>query len=191
MSQKGSSYERKFARMLTKWITGVSDPVIFWRTGGSGSVATIAKKMGLDVPKDMIGDICSLNEKSKFVTDIWGIELKCGYGFRLDDLLIRFALRKNQKNELHENHLLLWWKKIKEQSLHVGKNPLLIMKKDFHPEYIMFDGYTYNILEDYFNVPNIVLQTYDLDEDLIYVCLLEEWLRLVDPHVLKEYVKNL
>ncbi len=71
---KGSRWERNIAKYLTKWLTGFARPYYYWRSPGSGSVATITENN-----KHITGDIVPLKEEARFLTDVFSIELKNGY----------------------------------------------------------------------------------------------------------------
>jgi|WetSurMetagenome_2_1015567.scaffolds.fasta_scaffold01001_26 hypothetical protein len=71
---KGSSAERRIARFLTKWLTGQDKELYFWRSPGSGAVASI--NLG---NKAISGDIMALKPEASFFTDIFSVEIKDGY----------------------------------------------------------------------------------------------------------------
>jgi hypothetical protein len=182
MSSKGGTGERWLARKLTKWITGQEDPPIFWRSGGSGSVATVALKANRKAKA--VGDIVATDSEGFFLTDRFGIENKFGYGFKLDDLLFHKPFRANQK-AIAENHILNWWRKIKEQSHQVGLTPLLVFRKNQYPAYIMYDETTWSFITTmYHRILNI--QGDDLGGNPVFVSVFDTWLDTMQPQDIKE-----
>lgn len=72
-SAKGSSFEREFCKKLSLWVSDGKDPDIFWRTAGSGSMAT---RKQLQV---QIGDVTVFPEKQEkygWLVNIAVFELK-------------------------------------------------------------------------------------------------------------------
>lgn len=183
MGQKGGKAERDLCRTLTKWVTGKENPPIYWRNGGSGSVSTVALKANKEA--GIVGDIAPIDTRAVFLTGLFGIENKRGYGFKLDDLLIDFPLRKTSKG-LPDTHILMWWQKHKLQCHVVNRSPLLIAKKDFYPTYIFYDEYCNSLMCQYFHPPRRAVRGIDLDGDAIWACLFSAWMDIVDPHTLRE-----
>lgn len=70
---KGSEYERQICKYLTKWISGMEKPYIFWRSPSSGSLATLGGS------PDTSGDIIAIKDDGKWFTNIFSVELKNGY----------------------------------------------------------------------------------------------------------------
>jgi len=72
---KGGSFEREISKYLTKWLTGTEKPYKYWRQDASGGLATIhAENVHLT------GDIKPLGKDAEFLTDVFSIECKTGYG---------------------------------------------------------------------------------------------------------------
>jgi hypothetical protein len=72
--EKSGKSEREIARFLTNWLTGQNKELYFWRSPGSGAVATI--NLG---NKSISGDIISLKPEASFFTDMFSVEIKDGY----------------------------------------------------------------------------------------------------------------
>ena len=71
---KGSSWERDIARFLSKWMSGQDKELYFWRSPGSGAVATI--NLG---NKAISGDLIPLKPEAAKFADVFSIECKNGY----------------------------------------------------------------------------------------------------------------
>jgi|SRR6185503_14435873 len=75
---KGGSYERDICWELSRWCSGRSDELIYWRTSNSGGGATVRKRKGIK-NRAHAGDITAIEEKGRFLTDLITFELKRGY----------------------------------------------------------------------------------------------------------------
>jgi hypothetical protein len=131
----GGSYEREIARLLSKWISGKDDPLICWRTAGSGSVATNDKKRGLSgITQD--GDFQCLNSKYEHIFNLFFIDSKC-----YKECNPYFINEKNKKS----NSILNQWKKVCGEAKNGTKNkiPLMIVKiRDRKtPEFVLLPSY--------------------------------------------------
>lgn len=71
---RGSQFEREISKYLTKWISGNINPLMLWRQESSGALSTIYSDNN-----HLTGDIKSIHTDSKFLTDVFSIELKTGY----------------------------------------------------------------------------------------------------------------
>ena len=74
--EKGSAFERWVAKELSLWLTGGQRNDLFWRTHSSGGLGTISKK------KNEYGDIMSIDDEGRKLTDKYNIE--CRHGKCLD-----------------------------------------------------------------------------------------------------------
>ena len=118
--RKGNSYERDISKKLSKWITGSEDDLIVWRTSGSGSVSTIAKKKGKSA-KALDGDFQYLgeNQNERELFNIFFFDSKC-----LGDVHLMAINPKNQKS----NQLFNEWKKVFEDASTSNKIPVMFVK---------------------------------------------------------------
>jgi hypothetical protein len=112
---KGSSAERRIARFLTKWLTGQDKELYFWRSPGSGAVASI--NLG---NKAISGDIIALKPEATIFTDIFSIEIKDGYS----DADLFQHLRGNSSFVISA-----FWKQCTRDAYDNEKLPLLIFRK--------------------------------------------------------------
>jgi hypothetical protein len=90
-SRKGGSFERKLCKVLSLWWHGERED-IFWRSAGSGSRATVGKKILTGH-----GDICAVDKCGDALCKFLVIEAKNGYsGVHLTTLLDKTNNKKNQ-----------------------------------------------------------------------------------------------
>lgn len=78
-NQKGAQFERDICRRLSMWWSGGEADDLFWRSAGSGGLATRRKKNG-QTQKSQHGDIVATDARGADLTDRYTIECKRGYG---------------------------------------------------------------------------------------------------------------
>jgi len=130
---KGSSFERKVCRILTKWITGKEHPEIFWRSASSGAKSTMDSIKG--TATDMHGDIMAVNEEGFWFTSKFLIECK----FYKDVDIGKFLTGSGKLRD--------WWNQACEDGAKANKIPLLIFKRNGSPIYIMFNSFDCRFFE--------------------------------------------
>ncbi|MFA5025435.1 MAG: hypothetical protein WC503_02950 [Candidatus Shapirobacteria bacterium] len=111
--KKGGAWEREVSRYLTAWASGQIKDMWYWRSPGSGSVATMSKHMNIS------GDIVSLTPEADVLTNLFSIEIKVGY--KETDFFQYF--RKCKFN------LESFWAQCCRDAKKSNKEPLLIYKK--------------------------------------------------------------
>jgi len=79
--EKGSSFERLISKELSLWLTNNKRDDIFWRTHSSGALGTISKK------QSQYGDIMSIDDLGKILTDNFNIECRHGKCIKVKDLI--------------------------------------------------------------------------------------------------------
>lgn len=98
-AQKGSSFEREFAKKLSLWWTNGEDDFIFWRTSQSGGRATTRAKSGRKANLHC-GDIGAVDPRGEPLLKWFSFELKRGYGrSTIQDLLDTTVDAKQSKYE--------------------------------------------------------------------------------------------
>lgn len=112
---KGSSWERDIAKMLTKWVTGAEKPYVFWRSPGSGAMATISEEN-----KEISGDIYTLRPEGAFFTDTFSVECKTGYPLSS----FHKCLKGTKTDEIRD-----FWEQSCRDAKNASKIPMLIYKK--------------------------------------------------------------
>lgn len=125
--RKGSSAEREIARFLTKWLTGQDKELYFWRSPGSGAVATI--NIG---NHDIAGDIVPVKPEALLFCSIFFIEVKDGYSNT--DI---FQHLKGNKTFTLAN----FWRKATSEAKASNKFPLLFFRKKNGKWTIGIDSY--------------------------------------------------
>lgn len=121
---KGSGFERDLARRLSLWVNGAEKPYVFWRTAGSGGLATIMAENA-----DMGGDLMAIREEGRFLTNIFSIEAKCGY----NDADAMLHLKNNKSTTIED-----FWKQCCRDAERSHKYPCLIWKRKGYPTIIGF-----------------------------------------------------
>lgn len=77
-AQKGSQFERDLCRMFSLWWTGGERDDVFWRTPGSGAMATTRTKKDLQT-SGLYGDMTSTDPAGQRLIDLVTFEFKRGY----------------------------------------------------------------------------------------------------------------
>jgi len=125
-SHKGSKFERTVCRKLSKWVTGSETPECFWRSAGSGAMATKDQK------SSQTGDIIPVQHKHHMdqfsLTNHFIIECKNYNDFRFDFMI---------DSKYDKSNISVWWMKLMGQCIGDGKMPMLIVKKNRSPIYIL------------------------------------------------------
>ena len=117
-SNKGSGFERDVCRLLSLWVTHGDRNSVFWRSAGSGSMATRAKA-GHSVREVQSGDIAAVDGDGHFLIKAFYIE--CKFYKSLDLLLFMFKRRGT---------FARFWAKTKKLALKEGRLPMLICKQN-------------------------------------------------------------
>ena len=135
--RKGSQFERDVCRILTEWVTGKKDPVIFWRTAGSGSQFTVKKGKS-----PMCGDIIAIDPAGTPFTDYFCVECKSRKKIFATSLLVEDVRSFRE-----------WWEGLVESSEKACKGPLLIFRASHHPIYVLMRDLEFYELVDWAGVP--------------------------------------
>jgi hypothetical protein len=169
---KGSEFERKIAKILTKWVSGKESPYLYWRSPSSGVLQTISKER-----ENTSGDIISLAPEAEFLTDKFSIEVKTGYPQA--DFWKHFKSLKN--DEIKE-----FWKQCTRDATKAEKRGMLIFKKKGKNIILAVDVITVNSLSQQIELPESLTVTY---KDLIRAEFfdMEEFFKVVRP----EHIKGL
>lgn len=115
-SSKGSAFERELSRILTVWVSGQENPVLFWRVPASGGCLT----RNINIGEAFSGDIRSLHPDADWVTQIFSIEAKNGYPAASFDK----HLKDNKTDDIKS-----FWSQASRDAKIVNKIPLLIYRK--------------------------------------------------------------
>lgn len=118
---KGSAFERQIAKSLSFWLTGQDKEYYFYRSPGSGAIATITH-----FNNDLSGDIIALKPESAEICNILSFECKNGY-----DKASCFKCIKGNKND----ELKSFW--IQATNDAKEKYPILIFRKKGMPNILI------------------------------------------------------
>lgn len=173
---KGSSWERDVCKDLSKWIQGTEKPYLLWRQAGSGGVWT--RTDGL-AGEEFTGDIKSVHDKGKWLTDKWSIECKNGYKEASFDKF----LKNNKSDPIKE-----FWVQCTRDAIQSNKQPLLIYRKKGMNPWIGFGEKSYKKLTKYVNDVRMVSLSWSKEDDLenLYFFDFKEFLDVVDFTVMKK-----
>ena len=111
---KGSGFERDIAKFLTEWLTGQSKEYYFWRSPGSGGIATVLEANGT-----IAGDIIALKPEGTRLTNLYAIECKKGYP--------QSSVNKFMNSK--EDELAKFWKQTCEAASKGNRSPMLFYHK--------------------------------------------------------------
>lgn len=142
--RKGGAFEREISRHLTYWASGQCKDLWYYRSPGSGSVATVSKHMNIS------GDIVSLTPEADVLTNLFNIETKVGYP--TTDFFHYF--KKGKFN------IEAFWTQCCRDAKKSNKEPLLIYKK---PPTLVGIG---NFLK--IEIPHITIQFDNLEDLHLY-----------------------
>lgn len=134
MPKKGSEFERKISKRFSLWWTHGERDDVFWRTAGSGAWVTTRKKSGKKTSTNH-GDMQAIDPIGQPFVDIFYIEMKRGYKY---DVLALLDEKRSKACELHK-----FWTKLRNEANEVGKQPLLILKRDQYEPMIMMRNALY------------------------------------------------
>jgi len=142
--QIGSTFERDIAKYLTVWVTGQEKPYVFWRSPGSGGLATLNV-----LNKEISGDIIAIKSQGEFFTNVFSIECKKGYGSA--DF---WKFLSDVNNDIEK-----FWTQCCTAAIKTNKLPMLIFKRSNTKNVII--GLSYNDVIEYLpkllGIPNIIV----------------------------------
>lgn len=159
--------------MLTTWLTGQDKELYFYRSPGSGAVATI------NVGNSAIsGDIIALKQEAAFFTDLFNIEAKNGY----DSASMDKHLKENKNDPLKN-----FWSQSNIDAKKSNKMPLVIFKKKGMPNpWIAFNESTYNKLFNLIYNFRVVMIGWGGELPNMYIMNFTDFLSVVTPKYIKE-----
>lgn len=142
MGQKGSAFERRICKKLTRWASGRDKPLWYWRTAGSGGQATITK----DYDSKMFGDIMPITTEAMWLMDITFWELRDRKAMNVLDFITPSKAKTSQTN------IYLWWEEVIAKSADVHRNCVccfhrhqskfdyLLLERDFWDQISHYDN---------------------------------------------------
>lgn len=171
--KKGNKYEREICEKLSLWVSGGAENNLFYRSAGSGSVATNRKFNGLQA--NQTGDITSVDPTGTPLTSKYFLELKHYRDLQLDSLV--YGTPKNDS-------LVEFWNKAKEDAEFFHKRPIIIARQNNKKDLIGIDWVTYDQMREC-NYSIKPLASYP--KHLLHLFFLEEFLKIVDPVVFTNF----
>lgn len=100
-SDKGGKFERETCRLLSMWFSEGRRDDMFWRSAGSGAMATVRGRQG-KLTSGQYGDVSATDEEGQALLDVVTIELKRGYSkHTVQDTLDKLPTAAVQKWEEH------------------------------------------------------------------------------------------
>lgn len=174
---KGASFERKIAKLFTKWFQENNLVGEFYRTPASGGLRWQKRD-------DVIGDLCT---PEGFISTI---ECKCAESWKFRELFQKTVAKKSK----HSPSILgEYWYQSCSEAERANKLPILVFTKNHYPDYIMFSGMNNNVaslygsrfasvgVTKYFETPEYLPYM-----EWAYILKLEDFMNIVDPKMLLE-----
>lgn len=118
---KGSQFERDVCKQLSKWWTGGKRDDIFYRTGGSGGMATNRARKGAQTANSA-GDIGYLDSDGEDLLKLFTFELKKGY----PDVTLQRLIDTNPQKPSSSN-FLGWVNQAIESAAQSGSDSWMII----------------------------------------------------------------
>lgn len=182
-SRKGGANERAESKAWSLWFSdGTADDWI-WRSSGSGGRATNRAKTGKTTAASY-GDLTALDPRAEPLFRKITTELKRGYSKDID--LLSLLDGKGGK------YLILnFWNQVVRDSERAekdgwGKNPLLVIHRDYKLPIVVIRKEFYNELEEYCGeIASVKMRLYLDTEDLI-LFRLRDWFDNVTPEFFKK-----
>jgi len=161
---KGSENERELCKYLSKWWTGKETPIVFWRVGSSGAQFTLSGGT-----TEMSGDVVAIHPEGSDFCEIFSVETKFVKQFDFSDLI---------HPEKKWNQLESWWDQCKGDAEKVGRNPLLLFRRNgmkhnsyyFMMEKELFDRLNIDVISLIISKNRIV----GLFDDIVNSCTKQE-----------------
>jgi hypothetical protein len=157
-------------------MTGQDKELYFWRSPGSGSVATI--NLGNSA---ISGDIIALKPEASWFTDIFSIEAKNGY----KDYSFDKVLKKNKSDPM-----LSFWEQATGDARSANKLPMLLYRKKGLKPWCGICERSYEVLKGIVDpVRSITIHWENMLPD-IYLYDMEEFFKVVTVHDVYDMFKS-
>lgn len=156
---KGNAFERSISKKLSLWLSDDSDDHLFWRTESSGGRFTQRKKLGKNTDNQE-GDITSVRESSKCVSDLIAFECKFHKNIDFFNMILGRGI------------VFEWYKKLREDC--GNKYPCLIIKQNYK-DTLFICGRNFDM--DFGVKPSCNIY---LDQDRLSIFLFEDFLKTVN-----------
>lgn len=172
---KGSEWERKVCKFLSKWIQGTENPYLFWRQPASGGIATISQENA----ENLSGDIRSISPLSEDFCNKFCIECKSGYKSTSFDKHFKYNISDPLKS---------FWVQVSNDAEKSNKKQMLIYKKKGLPTpWIGIDTEIYSKLNPHFKGLRFIHIGWGMEKlEDIWFFEMNEFFDRVTPENIKE-----
>ncbi len=182
---KGSSFEREICKKLSLWWTKNKRNDVFWRTAGSGAMATTRKKTN-GVAFGQYGDVQATDPIGQPLINICTIELKRGYSKSTFADIIETSTNPNDKPGPYISFI----QQVISDSIEAKSYAwLLIVKRNRREAMIFLPFYFYKRLRDLQTSLNDVPCFYLKAEYKIFGTTLNNFLEKIKPKHIKSIQK--
>jgi hypothetical protein len=175
---KGGNFERDISKALTRWLSGVEKPYMYWRMPSSGGLATIHEEC-----RGLSGDIRALHPDAEFLTDAFSIECKTGY-----PRVTFWQLFKCLKNF----ELMEFWRQACGDAERGAKKPMLVYRKKGNNVIfgISEDDSTLfeELCDDLGNKNRISMRFCNIELPTVVFYDFNEFFDMVTPALMKEFI---
>jgi hypothetical protein len=174
-SSKGGQWERDIAKILTFWLTGQNKEYYFWRSPGSGSIAT-----NTGTNPSLHGDIIPVKPEAEFFCNIFLCECKNGY----KEASLNKHLKYNKSDPIKS-----FWEQCVEDAQNSNKYPMLIFKKKGYPTPWLGITYEiYNKINKYLKELRYIHLCWAEELPDIYFFEYKEFFDIISPDIIKEHI---
>ena len=173
---KGSDFERDICKYLSKWYQGSVKPYIWWRGRGSGSVFTMDSEAG----ESFAGDIYSIRNEGRWLTDKVVIECKNGYP--------RASIDKHLKDNKNDQ-LLDFWAQVDNDATKTGKYPILIYRKKGQSPWVGINNGFSVLFHKYLTDLKYIHLHWTVNIDDIYFFDMNKFFENITPDIMKGTLK--
>ena len=135
-SDKGHKFEIEISRYLSLWFSKGKKDDLYWRSAGSGNIATIGLSRGKRLDK-LTGDISSIGGEGEELTRNFMVECKFYKDLEYDSLI--FNVNRG---------ICGFWNKLVKDAKKFSKLPMLIARQNRRPTLIGLDLKTFYLIED-------------------------------------------
>jgi len=170
-NNKGADWERSTCKYLSKWCQGTEKPLLLWRGHGSGAMFTKDNLVG----ESFAGDIYSVREEGKIITDYVSIECKNGYPKTTLDNHLKY----NKKDPIKD-----FWIQTVNDATKTNKYPMLVFKKKSFKPWMATNKEFFNIFIDKLDDIRYIIIHYNELPDM-YLLSFEEFFERIDIEIWK------
>jgi len=182
-SIKGGNFEREISKYLSFWWSNGDRNDLMWHTHSSGGRATERAKSGLKTAYQY-GDLCPTHPDAYPLFDLFLFELKRGYTKDIEILGFVDKLNNRKPPVIWE-----WWNKAEREKNLAGRDfTLLIIKRDSHRKFIIFNEELLEEIEERTNLECYFpkFSTFAYNDQVFIVTLLSDFFDAIDKELIME-----